>query len=60
MMNKQYKVEEVADIIGKTPYTTREYLKAGKIKGYKLGQDWRVDEDDLKQYLEDLRNGAVK
>lgn len=59
-MNKQLKVPEVAKILGRTEFTIRSYLKEGLIKGYKVKTTWRVDEDDLKQYIEKLRNGAVK
>lgn len=59
MIEKQYRVSEIAKILGVTPYTVREYLKSGELEGYKLNTEttaknasWRVGESALKRYLE--------
>jgi predicted transcriptional regulator len=59
MIEKQYRVREVAKILGLTPYTVRQYLNNGTLRGYKLNTDttaknasWRVTETALKEYLE--------
>lgn len=58
-MNKQYNVRQVAKILDLTEYTVRIKLREGIIPGYKVGGvgGWRVDEDDLKAYIEGLRRG---
>jgi len=43
--------EEVAKRLAISPKTVRDYLRAGRIKGMKLGRLWRVRESDLQQYL---------
>lgn len=47
-----YTVNEVAHICRLTPYTIRDYLKKGIIKGTKVGRGWRVSAQDLTNYLE--------
>lgn len=59
MIEKIYRVPEVARILGLSEYTVREYLKDGKLDGYKNtdsgrknNDQWRVTETALKTYLE--------
>jgi excisionase family DNA binding protein len=40
-------VEEAALRLKVTPYTLREYLKAGKLRGVKVVRQWRVPESAL-------------
>lgn len=35
-------VQEVAEELGVSPKTIREYLKTGQLKGHKAGTNWRV------------------
>lgn len=49
-----YTVKEVAVIVSLTEETVREKLRAGIIKGVKIGKGWRVSEKNLKEYLKDL------
>lgn len=45
-------VKEVARRLKRAEYTIRAWLRAGKLKGIKIGnKDWRVSEDDLNDYL---------
>lgn len=49
-------VDEVAEILKLTPYTIRQFLKAGTLPGVKIGaRQWRVRKDDLDAYV----NGQV-
>jgi excisionase family DNA binding protein len=48
-------VEQVARRLSVTPYTVREWLRAGKLKGYKIGPTkagWRVRGADLDAFVE--------
>jgi len=47
---KIYSVHEVADFLGKTERTVRQYIKDGKLKATKIGQ-WTVTEEALKEFL---------
>ena len=38
-----YKVEEVADMLQVTKMTIYRYIKAKKIKAYKIGKEIRID-----------------
>jgi excisionase family DNA binding protein len=40
-------VEEAARRLSVTPYTLREWLKAGKVRGVKISRKWRVPERAL-------------
>lgn len=58
-IEKNYRVSEVAKILGVTPYTVRLYLREGVLSGYKntnsgraKNDHWRVPESALKTYLE--------
>lgn len=34
-------------------------LHSGELKGFKLKGKWRIHEDDLKEYIDNLRRQAV-
>lgn len=41
-MEKIYTVNEVAEVFSVAPDTIRDWIKAGKIQAFKVGQQWRV------------------
>jgi len=46
---------EIAQRLKLTEYTVREWLRTGRLKGYRPGGDragWRVRESDLSTFLE--------
>ncbi len=45
--NKLYTVEDVANRTGLTDRTIRNYLRDGKLKGKKIGGQWRFTVDDI-------------
>lgn len=47
MPEKYYTPDEVAEILKVTPWTVREWCKAGKLKASKPGRSWRIEEQDL-------------
>lgn len=50
-MEKLYTTEEIADILNYDVQTIRRLIREGKIKAYKAGKEYRVEENDLKKYL---------
>lgn len=54
-MTKLYKTREIAEILGVSPSTVREWLATGHLKGIKVGQGkyWRVTQEQLDTYLEE-------
>lgn len=53
-------VEEAANYLKIKPNVLRRWLRAGKIPGIKLGNHWRIDEDDLKAFLEARKHKPEK
>lgn len=49
---KTYTTEEVQDILKVTRRTLYRYIKAGQIKTVKLGREYRITEEALKDFLE--------
>jgi excisionase family DNA binding protein len=44
--------EQVAERLQISRWTVMDYLRAGKLKGHKVGRLWRVKESDLDAFLE--------
>lgn len=40
-------VEEVAELLGFSPYTIRQFAREGKIPGRKIGREWRFSREAL-------------
>jgi excisionase family DNA binding protein len=52
---EQLKLPEVARRLGVSEKTARRYIKSGTLPSTFIGGAYRVDEEDLKQYLEDAK-----
>ena len=46
-----YTSKEVADVFKVSPVTLRDYIKAGKIKGQKIGGNWYIPEESLTSFF---------
>lgn len=57
---KYYTTEEVAELLKLHTRTVREYLKSGQLRGYKLGDTWRISEEDIQEFLEARANRPRK
>jgi excisionase family DNA binding protein len=44
--------EQVAERLQISRWTVMDYLRAGKLKGHKVGRLWRIEEQDLEDFLE--------
>lgn len=55
-MEKYYSTEDVAEILGFKEKTVREWLRAGKLKGKKVGRVWRIKESDLEEFINNTEN----
>jgi putative molybdopterin biosynthesis protein len=51
VMERMLTPKEVAQILKVNLYTVYNWLKAGKIRAYKLGRVYRVAEKDLEVFL---------
>lgn len=47
-----YTTDEVQELLKVTKRTLYNYIKAGQIKAIKVGRNWRITEDALKDFLE--------
>jgi len=54
---KMYTVKEVAEILGFCEETIRRKINAGKIKAIKTGKNFKISDENLKEYVE---NGESK
>lgn len=47
-----YTTEEAMEVLKVTKRTLYRYIKAGQIKAVRLGREYRITEDALKDFLE--------
>lgn len=53
MENKEfYLVEELAQKLRVSNMTIYRYIKAGKVKAYKIGKEFRIDEREFNKFLQ--------
>ena len=60
MIEKMYTIKEVMKILGVCEKTVHRYIKPGyklQLKAYKVGNEWRIKESDLMEFIEGTRNG---
>lgn len=61
MLDKYLTTEQVANILQVHPFTILKYIKSGKIKSVKIGRLYRINETDIKDFLEKMTvNGNRK
>ena len=41
----------VAVVLGANPEVIRRYLASGKLKGFKVGREWRINKSDLMKFV---------
>lgn len=58
-MDKLLTLKETAKILRVSERTIMRYLKAGKLKGSKVGK-WRIKESDLERFLKENTNAKRK
>jgi len=55
-----YSIEEVAKILKVSDGAVRKWLKAGALKGIKLGRIWRIRESDFDKFLKERESAGAK
>ena len=53
-MNKDkefYRAEDLAELLEVNIMTIYRYIKAGRLKAYKIGRDFRIDKDEFNAFL---------
>lgn len=51
MTVKTYTVNDIAQDLGVTERTIREYIKSGKIKAVKVGNKYIISEDNYRDFV---------
>lgn len=47
-----YKAEDLAKMLEVNIMTIYRYIKAGRLKAYKLGREFRIDKKEFQSFLE--------
>ena len=50
-----YTAEELAQALKVNIMTIYRYIKAGKLKAYKIGKEFRIDKVEFNKFLDDTR-----
>jgi len=53
--NDFYTAEELAKALRVNIMTIYRYVKAGKIKAYKIGKDFRIDKQEFSKFLNSVK-----
>ena len=51
-----YTLSDLIEILGVSRVTLHKYIKQGKLRAFKLGNQWRVTEEELKKFKEKNSN----
>jgi len=58
MLNKKkgtYTAEEIAKYLRVHPYTVKRLARQGKIPGFKIGNQWRFDAEEIEEWKKKQR-----
>ncbi len=50
-----YKAEDLAEKLEVNIMTIYRYIKAGRLKAYKIGRDYRIEKEEFKAFLNKVR-----
>lgn len=61
-MSGTYTAEEIARYLRVHPYTVKRLARAGKIPGFKIGEQWRFDTKEIEEWRKNQgeRNSTKK
>jgi len=51
-----YKAEELAKVLNVNIMTIYRYIKANKLKAYKIGKEFRIDKVEFNEFLSRVQN----
>jgi len=57
MINKKefYKAEDLAELLDVNIMTIYRYIKAKKLKAYKIGREFRIDKNEFNNFLNKVK-----
>ena len=50
-----YKTEDLAELLEVNIMTVYRYIKAGRLKAYKLGKEFRIDKSEFNSFLDKIK-----
>jgi excisionase family DNA binding protein len=50
-----YKAEDLAKLLDVNIMTIYRYIKAGRLKAYKIGREFRIDKKEFHSFLEKVK-----
>lgn len=50
-----YKAEDLAEKLDVNIMTIYRYIKAGKLKAYKIGKEFRIDKEEFERFLKSVK-----
>jgi excisionase family DNA binding protein len=57
-VSKQYfTVEDIAEQLGVSVDTVRNWIKQGKLEAYRVGRDYRISREQFDKFMEERRTG---
>jgi len=59
MTHGTYTAEEIAKYLRVHPYTVKRLARAGKIPGFKVGDQWRFDVQELEEWKRKQRSARL-
>lgn len=54
-MKEFYTAQELADKLRVNVMTIYRYIKAGKVKAYKIGKEFRIDKKEFEKFLNKVK-----
>jgi excisionase family DNA binding protein len=58
MIAETYTIDQLQSILKLSERTIFRLLKEGKLKGFKIGREWRFQESDIDAYIQACRQAA--
>lgn len=49
-----YKAEDLAELLDVNIMTIYRYIKAGRLKAYKIGREFRIDKNEFQSFLKQV------
>lgn len=50
-----YKAEDLAKLLEVNIMTIYRYIKAGRLKAYKIGREFRIDRNEFRRFLDSVK-----
>lgn len=50
-----YKAEDIAELLEVNIMTIYRYIKAGRLKAYKIGREFRIDKVEFNKFLSSVK-----